>query len=104
MQEEEKKKGREEGLKWEREKKILIPCGISQPLIHSAFPGDLFSFFLFVFSFETFPIGSYLKEKIKWLATLNQYGNFYAYIWDFPPTLQPADLDKGGRADTRIQC
>lgn len=93
MQRKKKKKSR---IK-ERERKILISCSISL----QCFPwGPL----LFAFSFETSPIGSYLKERIKWLATLNQYGNFNAYFSDFLPTLQPPDLDKGGRAYSRIQC
>lgn len=34
---------------------------------------------------------------------LNQYGNFYAYISDFSPTLHSSDLDESGRTNIRNQ-
>lgn len=57
------------------------------------------TFFPLLFSFWDLS----LRERIKWITTLNQYRNFYAYISDVSPTLHFPDLDESGRSYTRNQ-
>lgn len=55
------------------------------------------TFFPLLFSFWDLS----LRERIKWITTLNQYGNFYAYISDVSPTVHSPDLDESGRSYAR---
>lgn len=71
-----------------RKKEIFVLCEINQ--LFTVF--SMGAFFPLLFSFEISP----LRDRIMWITTLNQYGNFYAYISDVSPTFHFADLNKGG--------